>query len=155
MKYYKAFLDAWSRWKRRMSFFFFGPTGLTLCCSLTAGGQKLTVSISVLLAQTVFLFLIAQKIPETSLSVPLIGKWVSMSSLLTPAGLFCFNPNSLSLPSNKDLSNVFPRYLIFVMCVTTLIATNQIVVLNFSLRSPSTHSMSQTLKHVSALHGDE
>lgn len=41
---------------------------------LLAGGQKLTVSISVLLAQTVFLFLIAQKIPETSLSVPLIGK---------------------------------------------------------------------------------
>lgn len=78
-----------------------------------AGGQKLTVSISVLLAQTVFLFLIAQKIPETSLSVPLIGK-----------------------------------YLIFVMSVTTLIATNQIVVLNFSLRSPSTHTMSQTIKHL-------
>ncbi|XP_041808670.1 acetylcholine receptor subunit epsilon [Chelmon rostratus] len=78
-----------------------------------AGGQKLTVSISVLLAQTVFLFLIAQKIPETSLSVPLIGK-----------------------------------YLIFVMCVTTLIATNQIVVLNFSLRSPSTHTMSYTIKHM-------
>ncbi|XP_056451589.1 acetylcholine receptor subunit epsilon isoform X2 [Gadus chalcogrammus] len=78
-----------------------------------AGGQKLTVSISVLLAQTVFLFLIQQKVPETSLSVPLIGK-----------------------------------YIIFVMCVTTLIATNQIVVLNFSLRSPSTHTMSQTIKHV-------
>ncbi|XP_041864179.1 acetylcholine receptor subunit epsilon [Melanotaenia boesemani] len=78
-----------------------------------AGGQKLTVSISVLLAQTVFLFLIAQKIPETSLSVPLIGK-----------------------------------YIIFVMCVTTLIATNQIVVLNFSLRSPSTHTMSHTIKHL-------
>uniref|UniRef100_A0A3Q3KCJ7 Cholinergic receptor, nicotinic, epsilon n=1 Tax=Monopterus albus TaxID=43700 RepID=A0A3Q3KCJ7_MONAL len=78
-----------------------------------AGGQKLTVSISVLLAQTVFLFLIAQKIPETSLSVPLIGK-----------------------------------YLIFVMSVTTLIATNQIVVLNFSLRRPSTHTMSHTIKHL-------
>ncbi|XP_017292446.1 acetylcholine receptor subunit epsilon [Kryptolebias marmoratus] len=78
-----------------------------------AGGQKLTVSISVLLAQTVFLFLIAQKVPETSLSVPLIGK-----------------------------------YLIFVMCVTTLIATNQIVVLNFSLRSPSTHIMSRSIKHL-------
>nr|XP_042703341.1 acetylcholine receptor subunit gamma [Chrysemys picta bellii] len=41
-----------------------------------AGGQKCTLSISVLLAQTVFLFLIAQKIPETSLSVPLIGKYL-------------------------------------------------------------------------------
>uniref|UniRef100_A0A4W5RST6 Cholinergic receptor, nicotinic, epsilon n=1 Tax=Hucho hucho TaxID=62062 RepID=A0A4W5RST6_9TELE len=78
-----------------------------------AGGQKLTVSISVLLAQTVFLFLIAQKVPETSLNVPLIGK-----------------------------------YLIFVMSVTTLIATNQIVVLNISLRSPNTHTMSHTIKHV-------
>ncbi|XP_017352262.1 acetylcholine receptor subunit epsilon isoform X5 [Cebus imitator] len=40
-----------------------------------AGGQKCTVSINVLLAQTVFLFLIAQKIPETSLSVPLLGRY--------------------------------------------------------------------------------
>ncbi|KAL2094911.1 hypothetical protein ACEWY4_009630 [Coilia grayii] len=78
-----------------------------------AGGQKLTVSISVLLAQTVFLFLIAQKIPETSLSVPLIGK-----------------------------------YLIFVMSVTTIIVTNMIIVLNFSLRTPSTHTMSRSIRHV-------
>ncbi|KAK2816568.1 hypothetical protein Q7C36_022839 [Tachysurus vachellii] len=78
-----------------------------------AGGQKITVSISVLLAQTVFLFLIAQKIPETSLSVPLIGK-----------------------------------YLIFVMSVTTLIVTNCIIVLNYSCRTPSTHSMSHKLKHM-------
>uniref|UniRef100_A0A8C9VD68 Acetylcholine receptor subunit epsilon n=1 Tax=Scleropages formosus TaxID=113540 RepID=A0A8C9VD68_SCLFO len=83
-----------------------------------AGGQKLTVSISVLLAQTVFLFLIAQKVPETSLSVPLIGK-----------------------------------YLIFVMSVTTLIVTNCIIVLNYSLRSPSTHKMSRTIKHVRRDHG--
>ncbi|MEQ2196038.1 hypothetical protein XENOCAPTIV_022765 [Xenoophorus captivus] len=40
------------------------------------------------------------------------------------------------------------QYLIFVMCVTTLIATNQIVVLNYSLRSPSTHIMSHTVKHL-------
>ncbi|XP_036380729.1 acetylcholine receptor subunit epsilon isoform X2 [Megalops cyprinoides] len=78
-----------------------------------AGGQKLTVSISVLLAQTVFLILVAQKIPETSLSVPLIGK-----------------------------------YLIFVMSVTTLIVTNCIIVLNISLRSPNTHNMSRSIKHV-------
>ncbi|XP_010845807.1 PREDICTED: acetylcholine receptor subunit epsilon [Bison bison bison] len=41
-----------------------------------AGGQKCTVSINVLLAQTVFLFLIAQKTPETSLSVPLLGRYL-------------------------------------------------------------------------------
>ncbi|KAM9441194.1 acetylcholine receptor subunit epsilon [Clarias gariepinus] len=78
-----------------------------------AGGQKITVSISVLLAQTVFLFLIAQKIPETSLSVPLIGK-----------------------------------YLIFVMSVTTLIVTNCIIVLNYSCRTPSTHTMPCKIKHI-------
>ncbi|XP_074839000.1 acetylcholine receptor subunit epsilon [Carettochelys insculpta] len=78
-----------------------------------AGGQKCTLSISVLLAQTVFLFLIAQKVPETSLSVPLIGK-----------------------------------YLLFVMGVATLIVMNCVVVLNVSLRTPSTHSMAEPLRHV-------
>ncbi|XP_064409076.1 acetylcholine receptor subunit epsilon [Latimeria chalumnae] len=78
-----------------------------------AGGQKCTVSISVLLAQTVFLFLIAQKVPETSLSVPLIGK-----------------------------------YIIFVMFVSTLIVTNCVIVLNISLRSPSTHIMPPKVKHI-------
>lgn len=50
------------------------PAKPPLCPSSAAGGQKCTVSINVLLAQTVFLFLIAQKVPETSQAVPLIGK---------------------------------------------------------------------------------
>ncbi|XP_029436323.1 acetylcholine receptor subunit epsilon isoform X2 [Rhinatrema bivittatum] len=78
-----------------------------------AGGQKCTLAISVLLGQTVFLFLIAQKVPETSLSVPLIGK-----------------------------------YLIFVMTVSTLVVLNCVVVLNVSLRTPSSHTMSRKIKHV-------
>ncbi|XP_047563132.1 acetylcholine receptor subunit epsilon isoform X1 [Lutra lutra] len=78
-----------------------------------AGGQKCTVSINVLLAQTVFLFLIAQKIPETSLSVPMLG-----------------------------------RYLIFVMVVATVIVVNCVIVLNVSLRTPTTHTMSPRLRHV-------
>ncbi|KAM8817508.1 acetylcholine receptor subunit epsilon isoform 2-T2 [Rhynchonycteris naso] len=78
-----------------------------------AGGQKCTVSINVLLAQTVFLFLIAQKTPETSLSMPLLG-----------------------------------RYLIFVMVVATLIVMNCVIVLNVSLRTPTTHAMSRRLRHV-------
>ncbi|XP_036012125.1 acetylcholine receptor subunit epsilon isoform X3 [Mus musculus] len=78
-----------------------------------AGGQKCTVSINVLLAQTVFLFLIAQKIPETSLSVPLLG-----------------------------------RYLIFVMVVATLIVMNCVIVLNVSLRTPTTHATSPRLRQI-------
>ncbi|XP_077117742.1 acetylcholine receptor subunit epsilon-like [Ranitomeya variabilis] len=78
-----------------------------------AGGQKCTVSISVLLAQTVFLFLIAKSVPETSLSVPLIGK-----------------------------------YLIFVMLVSTLIVLSCVIVLNVSLRTPSTHNLTTSLKRM-------
>ncbi|XP_069816823.1 acetylcholine receptor subunit epsilon-like [Dendropsophus ebraccatus] len=78
-----------------------------------AGGQKCTVSISVLLAQTVFLFLIAQSVPETSLSVPLIGK-----------------------------------YLIFVMLVSTLIVLSCVIVLNVSLRTPSTHKLTASVRHM-------
>ncbi|KAM6258441.1 acetylcholine receptor subunit gamma isoform 1-T1 [Porphyrio hochstetteri] len=78
-----------------------------------AGGQKCTVSINVLLAQTVFLFLIAQKVPETSQAVPLIGK-----------------------------------YLTFLMVVTVMIVVNAVIVLNISLRTPNTHSMSQRVRQV-------
>ncbi|KAG8147434.1 hypothetical protein E2320_000183 [Naja naja] len=77
-----------------------------------AGGQKCMVSISVLLAQTVFLFLITQKVTATSLTVPLIGE-----------------------------------YLLFVMTLATLIITNCVIVLNVSLRSPST-CLSPRLKHL-------
>ncbi|XP_058045428.1 acetylcholine receptor subunit gamma [Ahaetulla prasina] len=78
-----------------------------------AGGQKCTVSINVLLAQTVFLFLIAKKVPETSQAVPLIGK-----------------------------------YLTFLLVVTIAIVVNAVIVLNVSLRTPNTHSMSQRIRQV-------
>ncbi|XP_073445440.1 acetylcholine receptor subunit gamma [Dendrobates tinctorius] len=48
-----------------------------------AGGQKCTVSINILLAQTVFLFLIAKKIPETSTAVPLIVKYITFLIVVT------------------------------------------------------------------------
>uniref|UniRef100_A0A8C5SMM0 Cholinergic receptor nicotinic gamma subunit n=1 Tax=Laticauda laticaudata TaxID=8630 RepID=A0A8C5SMM0_LATLA len=78
-----------------------------------AGGQKCTVSIQVLLAQTVFLFLIAKKVPETSQAVPLIGK-----------------------------------YLTFLLGVTIAIVVNAVIVLNVSLRTPNTHSMSERIRQV-------
>uniref|UniRef100_A0A8C3SLU5 Cholinergic receptor nicotinic gamma subunit n=1 Tax=Chelydra serpentina TaxID=8475 RepID=A0A8C3SLU5_CHESE len=78
-----------------------------------AGGQKCTVSINVLLAQTVFLFLIAQKVPETSDAMSLIGK-----------------------------------YLTFLLVVTVVIVANAVIVLNVSLRTPNTHTMSQKVRQV-------
>lgn len=41
------------------------------------------------------------------------------------------------------------RYLIFVMVVATLIVMNCVIVLNVSLRTPSTHATSPRLRHVS------
>lgn len=51
-----------------------GGPALKSSWSWAAGGQKCTVAINVLLAQTVFLFLVAKKVPETSQAVPLISK---------------------------------------------------------------------------------
>lgn len=51
-----------------------GEPALRSSWSWAAGGQKCTVAINVLLAQTVFLFLVAKKVPETSQAVPLISK---------------------------------------------------------------------------------
>ncbi|KAM3927282.1 acetylcholine receptor subunit epsilon-like isoform 1-T1 [Leptodactylus fuscus] len=87
-----------------------------------AGGQKCTTSISVLLAQTVFLFLIAQKVPETSLSVPLIGKYLIFVMIVsTIIVLSCVIVLNVSLRSPKThnltaamkhkLLEVLPRYL--------------------------------------------
>ncbi|XP_013877191.1 acetylcholine receptor subunit gamma isoform X1 [Austrofundulus limnaeus] len=78
-----------------------------------AGGQKCTMSIVNLLGQTVFLCLIAKKVPETSKAVPLIEK-----------------------------------YLMFVMSVTTTVVMNCVVVLNVSLRTPSTHVMSDNVRKI-------
>ncbi|XP_037314787.2 acetylcholine receptor subunit gamma [Pungitius pungitius] len=78
-----------------------------------AGGQKCTMSIATLLGQTVFLFLIAKKVPETSRAVPLIGK-----------------------------------YLMFVMSVTTMVVMNCVIVLNVSLRTPNTHTMTDKVRKI-------
>ncbi|XP_059134448.1 acetylcholine receptor subunit gamma isoform X2 [Peromyscus eremicus] len=48
-----------------------------------AGGQKCTVATNVLLAQTVFLFLVAKKVPETSQDVPLISKYLTFLMVVT------------------------------------------------------------------------
>lgn len=41
-----------------------------------------------------------------------------------------------------------PRYLTFLMVVTVVIVVNAVIVLNVSLRTPNTHSMSQRVRQV-------
>ncbi|KAG9278197.1 acetylcholine receptor subunit gamma [Astyanax mexicanus] len=87
-----------------------------------AGGQKCTMSIIILLAQTVFLFLIAKKVPETSQAVPLIGKYLMfVMSVTTITVMNCVVVLNVSLrtpnthPMNdkvrKVLLNILPRLL--------------------------------------------
>ncbi|XP_061696470.1 acetylcholine receptor subunit gamma [Syngnathoides biaculeatus] len=87
-----------------------------------AGGQKCTMSIATLLGQTVFLLLIARKVPETSKAVPLIVKYLMfVMSVTTMVVMNCvINLNvSLRTPNTHVMSdkvrkiflNVLPQLL--------------------------------------------
>ncbi|XP_055059392.2 acetylcholine receptor subunit gamma [Misgurnus anguillicaudatus] len=79
-----------------------------------AGGQKCTMTMAILLGQTVFLFLIAKKVPETSQAVPLIGKYLMfVMSVTTITVMNCVVVLNVSLrtpnthPMNNTVRKVF------------------------------------------------
>ncbi|XP_074545016.1 acetylcholine receptor subunit gamma [Halichoeres trimaculatus] len=87
-----------------------------------AGGQKCTMSIATLLGQTVFVFLIAKKVPETSQAVPLIGKYLMfVMSVTTMVVMNCVivlnvslrtpNTHILTDKVRKVLLNILPQLL--------------------------------------------
>ncbi|XP_066508145.1 acetylcholine receptor subunit gamma-like [Hoplias malabaricus] len=87
-----------------------------------AGGQKCIMSVTILLAQTVFLFLIAKKVPETSQVVPLIGKYLMFVMTVTTitvmncvvvlnVSLRTPNTHPMTDKVRKILLNIFPRLL--------------------------------------------
>lgn len=52
----------------------------------------------------------------------------------------------VALPAEAPCS--LPRYLTFLMVVTVVIVVNAVIVLNVSLRTPNTHTMSQRVRQV-------
>uniref|UniRef100_A0A672F4Z1 Acetylcholine receptor subunit gamma-like n=1 Tax=Salarias fasciatus TaxID=181472 RepID=A0A672F4Z1_SALFA len=83
-----------------------------------AGGQKCTVSIATLLGQTVFLFLIAKKVPETSQSVSLIGKYLMfVMSVTTMVVMNCVIVLNVSLrtPNTHILNNTVRKVFLNIL----------------------------------------
>ena len=56
-------------------------------CLWVAAGEKMTLSISVLLSLTVFLLVIVELIPSTSSAVPLIGKYMLFTMVFVIASI--------------------------------------------------------------------
>lgn len=91
-----------------------------------AGGQKCNMAIYSLLGQTVFLFLIAKKVPETSKAVPLIGKYLMfVMSVTTTVVINCVIVLNVSLRTpnthrmtdkvRKIFLNILPQLLMMRM----------------------------------------
>uniref|UniRef100_A0A8C9P871 Cholinergic receptor nicotinic delta subunit n=1 Tax=Spermophilus dauricus TaxID=99837 RepID=A0A8C9P871_SPEDA len=58
------------------------PARVNVDPSASLGGEKTSVAISVLLAQSVFLLLISKRLPATSMAIPLIGKFLLFGMVL-------------------------------------------------------------------------
>ena len=58
---------------------------LSIFCLPVQSGEKVSLGVSILVAISVFLLLVAGNVPDTSDAVPIIGKTVNLSHTYTPA----------------------------------------------------------------------
>ncbi|XP_015785554.1 acetylcholine receptor subunit alpha-like [Tetranychus urticae] len=103
-------------------------------------GEKVTLSISILVSLTVFFLLLAEIIPPTSLAVPLLGKYLLFTMLLITLSI-CFTVCVLNVhfrsPSTHVMSpwvkHVFIEFLPKILCI----------------KRPTTHDLAKELATVS------
>ena len=75
-------------------------------CLPPDSGEKIALGVTVLLAFSVFMLAIAEKMPETSESIPLIGKIVYLSAILSKSKLFAY----YSMGKNLSLFKLFLKF---------------------------------------------
>ena len=92
-------------------------------CMPPDSGEKIALGVTVILAFSVFMLAIAEKMPETSESIPLIGEPRSLVKLL------------VNTPINQHFT-ISGIYLTFVMAMTTISIIMTVIVLNFFYRGP-------------------
>ena len=92
-------------------------------CMPPDSGEKIALGVTVILAFSVFMLAIAEKMPETSESIPLIGEPRSFVELL------------VNTPINQHFT-ISGIYLTFVMAMTTISIIMTVIVLNFFYRGP-------------------
>ena len=107
-------------------------------CLPPDSGEKIALGVTVLLAFSVFMLAIAEKMPETSESIPLIG----MTLLHDTYQKFCNNKHYFQYNRiNQNIAIFSGIYLTSVMAITCVSVIMTVIVLNFFYRGP-------TLTHV-------
>ncbi|CAG0900266.1 unnamed protein product [Darwinula stevensoni] len=134
-------------------------------------GEKVNLSISILVSLTVFFLLVTEIIPPTSVSLPLLGKYlifamVSLSiSILLSLTVFFLLLAEIIPPTSKVLP-LLGKFVLFTMVLDTFrhackgrLETDEeilvccsicvtVVVLNVHFRSPQTHTMAPWVRRV-------
>nr|CAD7437833.1 unnamed protein product [Timema bartmani]CAD7457799.1 unnamed protein product [Timema tahoe] len=105
-------------------------------------GEKLTLGVTILLSLTVFLNLVAEKMPSTSDAVPLIGVTILLS--LTVFSLLV----AQVLPQTSDAVPLIGTYFNCIMFMVASSVVLTVVVLNYHHRTADIHEMPQWIKCV-------